>query len=69
MRTMLVHPFLSVLAEVRGHQVFAADGQPVWGDRWRWHPLDGLARLRQATSHRASADDDLSALLARTRRG
>jgi hypothetical protein len=51
------------MAEVHNHQVFAADGQPVWGDRWRWHSLDGLAGCGKQRRNRASADDDLWALL------
>jgi hypothetical protein len=34
----------------RLYETMLPDGQPDWGDRWRWHSLDGLARLRQATS-------------------
>jgi hypothetical protein len=62
MRTMLVHP-LSVMPEVGGHQVFAADGQPdgvTGGCGTRSTGWPGCGKQR---GNRASADDDLSALL------
>jgi hypothetical protein len=33
------------------------------GDRWRWHSLDGLAGCGKRRRNRASADDDLWAIL------